>query len=1094
MATERDEIRIDITGSSAQFEATAKRVNRLLDTLQGNADRASTSTDRAAKSQHNYLKMMRDTAITLALLPGAIDAVYRTTVGWQKAIADTNGEIERMRFLLRGMSEATTVAGQMQDAEEQTKRYLDIAEQMPFSLNAIMDSAVKMKSVGIDPLAGSLNAMSDAVAAFGGDEHLLHRATIAIQQMGGKGVVSMEELRQQLGEAVPSAVKLMARSVGLSYKELVDEISKGNVSAAKALPLLMQEFSSNFQGSADELMNTWGGMLQRLQTRWTKFQLAIGDAGYFDVAKQALQGLIDIIGSEGALQAASYLGTGMRNLWMGVQKLGQMASQYKEPLTYLFQAVLGTFVFTAIRRFSSFLLLTKEGVGRFAGLAGAAAQFSHKFGLAMEVMKVTPGIFGRVQFAAAGLSAALTGLRAAAMALLGPMNIIAGVLTAGAYLWYQYGKSGTEALDKLNEGAFQTSESLDAALADMEVVQRQQDKLAKEIDRYTKVLDSRSASETQKKIAKERLAELQQTYDAGQKLLEKGREQHAVEMQKIADRESQRILERKRMETSQVVQEANVRYRNEAEAAEKAYAGELITREEYWDKITELGKKKRLEIIEAEKEALQRIQDERDGLDLETSSLEELKAIDTAREAQRKTIRDLREELDRFIESRQNMNAAFLDGLGGGDTDDKLKKQYEQLIDYVASIEDNAAKSQTELYGLNSEVARFQYMLEEGRFADIGKTLSADEIQRLTDRIREASKAQAEAEAALERRKEAEKALGDIAKEVAEAQETYNEALLRYQGLSENQVEMEMMRRHFEEVRATIQAAGGDLSLFDARVQAFFDTAAKANQVTFLADMREELDQLNQELLPDNERLWNEYRQQGQEAIANARIWAIEDVQLKKQAAEDLKNYLVALNKTYAKETQSPLMSLAANWLDVNSQMQNASVGWLRSFVDTMVDSLYEGKNAWKDFADEVIKQLMRIAIQQSVAGILSGLTPGGAGPTTGLSMSATAGASASGYSPSVMSNWSATQGAAPSSLSARSVGFTSSPASAVAPPAGSRSTGPDSVNIINNTGVAATGSSQTRYDSDGKMVLDVVLDGVNKPGPFRDSMKNRMR
>ena len=41
-------------------------------------------------------------------------------------------------------------------------------------------------------------------AQFGGDSEIpLKRAAIAIQQMSGKGVISMEELRQQLGEAVP---------------------------------------------------------------------------------------------------------------------------------------------------------------------------------------------------------------------------------------------------------------------------------------------------------------------------------------------------------------------------------------------------------------------------------------------------------------------------------------------------------------------------------------------------------------------------------------------------------------------------------------------------------------------------------------------------------------------------------------------------------------------------------------------------------------------------------------------------------------------------------------------------------------------------
>jgi tape measure domain-containing protein len=63
--------------------------------------------------------------------------------------------------------------------------------------------------------------MTDGVAAFGGTDDVLKRATIAIQQMSGKGVIQMEELRQQLGEAMPRAVELMARSMGVSMPQLI---------------------------------------------------------------------------------------------------------------------------------------------------------------------------------------------------------------------------------------------------------------------------------------------------------------------------------------------------------------------------------------------------------------------------------------------------------------------------------------------------------------------------------------------------------------------------------------------------------------------------------------------------------------------------------------------------------------------------------------------------------------------------------------------------------------------------------------------------------------------------------------------------------
>lgn len=66
---------------------------------------------------------------------------------------------------------------------------------------------------------------------FGKSSEELKRASVAIQQMAGKGVISMEELRQQFGEAVPDAMGMMARAASVSMGDLV-AVSTGTVEAA----------------------------------------------------------------------------------------------------------------------------------------------------------------------------------------------------------------------------------------------------------------------------------------------------------------------------------------------------------------------------------------------------------------------------------------------------------------------------------------------------------------------------------------------------------------------------------------------------------------------------------------------------------------------------------------------------------------------------------------------------------------------------------------------------------------------------------------------------------------------------------------------
>jgi tape measure domain-containing protein len=93
----------------------------------------------------------------------------------------------------------------------------------------------------------------NSVAQFGGDSEILKRAAIAIQQMSGKGVISMEELRQQLGEAVPTAMQAMADAAGVTMAQLTKQISTGTVSA-KCLRLLFIGLDAQNRGAADRLI------------------------------------------------------------------------------------------------------------------------------------------------------------------------------------------------------------------------------------------------------------------------------------------------------------------------------------------------------------------------------------------------------------------------------------------------------------------------------------------------------------------------------------------------------------------------------------------------------------------------------------------------------------------------------------------------------------------------------------------------------------------------------------------------------------------------------------------------------------------------
>jgi lambda family phage tail tape measure protein len=304
--------------------------------------------------------------------------------------------------LLRNLSNASTQAAQLEQAKSEFNDLLTLASQAPFRLESLTNAFVKMRAAGIEPANETLQSLVDALAAAGGTDDQLNRAAIAIQQMAGKGVISMEELRQQLGEAVPRAIQLMARSMNLTMAELVDRISRGQVEAGNALQSLTAEFNRTFGGTALLQMDTFQGRLAQLRTAWTRFALVVGgepgSGGFFDAVKNALQALTEGLGSSEAQAFGIRLNTVMRDLTNGVVASVQALLDWRGVIETTARALLVLFV--AVRGYTIL-------VGMAAALAAVRLQLA-SLPAALAAATVSLTAFRNAAAGAAGASAAMS--------------------------------------------------------------------------------------------------------------------------------------------------------------------------------------------------------------------------------------------------------------------------------------------------------------------------------------------------------------------------------------------------------------------------------------------------------------------------------------------------------------------------------------------------------------------------------------------------------------------------------------------------------------------------------------------------------------
>ena len=69
----------------------------------------------------------------------------------------------------------------------------------------------------------------------------------------------------------------------------------------------------------------------------------------------------------------------------------------------------------------------------------------------------------------------------------------------------------------------------------------------------------------------------------------------------------------------------------------------------------------------------------------------------------------------------------------------------------------------------------------------------------------------------------------------------------------------------------------------------------------------------------------------------------------------------------------SPLGKFKKELEDTGKAIENSIVKSMKKFEDTLVDGLMSGKFAFKDFADFVIKELLRIAIRKLIIDKITG-------------------------------------------------------------------------------------------------------------------------
>jgi tape measure domain-containing protein len=335
-----EQIRFELVLDDDQFVVRAAGLRGQLAQMQGDLRRTAEAADRMSGHMTGLTGSVRSTVLSLAAFKYLWVDFYQLFLALPQQIARTTGEFQRLETMMRGLSAQTDETKKKLEAAASVQFLKNMALGAPFDVTALGDAFVKLRTGGIDPTNGSLKALVDSVARFGGTSETLKRASVAIQQMGGKGVISMEELRQQLGEAIPDAMQKMAVATGVSMAELTKQVSKGVVASGPALERFFAVLQVQNSGAAADMMKTWPGMLSQLETRWKLFSETVGNAGFMSALEGAMKQLLALFDDPAFTRFARDLGIALGQIVTDFVELTKWVRENIDLLTMLAKAAI----------------------------------------------------------------------------------------------------------------------------------------------------------------------------------------------------------------------------------------------------------------------------------------------------------------------------------------------------------------------------------------------------------------------------------------------------------------------------------------------------------------------------------------------------------------------------------------------------------------------------------------------------------------------------------------------------------------------------------------------------------------------------------
>lgn len=265
------------TQTQREYDRELRIAQREFDTLNNRVLAADRAVGRFNRNVRNYpaqaVRGLKDLLSAFGIVGG-----LQMFAQISRDIFETTKEIQSMDMALKQVTGT-------QELFNQSQMFLSrVSEAYGADLGKLTQQFTQFYVSAKDKISGNeiekiFESITKAGATMGLSTQQQERAFLALNQMMSKGTIQAEELRGQLGEALPGALGIMAKSLGVSEKELAKMMKNGELLASEVLPKFAKQLEITYGIENVNRIDTLAAAQGRYTNAWRDFVRGLDEDG-----------------------------------------------------------------------------------------------------------------------------------------------------------------------------------------------------------------------------------------------------------------------------------------------------------------------------------------------------------------------------------------------------------------------------------------------------------------------------------------------------------------------------------------------------------------------------------------------------------------------------------------------------------------------------------------------------------------------------------------------------------------------------------------------------------------------------------------------